>query len=65
MTQINLFSQSWNTLWKILPWVFLILVLWFRGCSSDTKSPQIAKVTVPRKEILSLKKPARVIQTEP
>jgi hypothetical protein len=21
---------------------------WFRGCSSDTKSPQIAKVTVPK-----------------
>jgi hypothetical protein len=44
---INLFSKSWNTIWKILPWILLIVVLWFRGCSSDTKSPQIAKVTIP------------------
>jgi hypothetical protein len=47
MTQINLFSQSWNTIWKILPWVLLIVILWLRGCSSDSKSPQVAKVTVP------------------
>jgi hypothetical protein len=52
MKQINLFSQ-WNTIWKILPWVLLIVILWFRGCSSDSKSPQVAKVTVPEgKEIL-------------
>jgi hypothetical protein len=44
--QINLFSQSWNTIWKILR-VLLIVVLWLRGCSSDSKSPQVAKVTVP------------------
>jgi hypothetical protein len=26
---INLFSKSWNTIWKILPWILLIVVLWF------------------------------------
>jgi hypothetical protein len=46
MKQINLFSQSWNTIWKILR-VLLIVILWLRGCSSDSKSPQVAKVTVP------------------
>jgi hypothetical protein len=24
-----------------------IILLWFRGCSSDSKSPQVAKFTVP------------------
>jgi hypothetical protein len=38
--------------------------LWFRGCSSDTKSPQIAKVTEVKG--FSLKKPAHeVVKTEP
>jgi hypothetical protein len=42
MTQINLFSQSWNTLWKILPGIVNTCIR-FRGCSrykitTDSKS---------------------------
>jgi hypothetical protein len=60
MKQINLFSQSWNTIWKILPWVLLIY-LWLRGCSSS-KSPQVAKFTVPEvKGNFEPKKPAHEV----
>jgi hypothetical protein len=44
MTQINLFSHHGIPFGKYFLGI-VILVLWFRGCSSDTKSPQIAKVT--------------------
>jgi hypothetical protein len=44
MTQINLFSQSEYDLENTS--LYCIVVLWFRGCSSDSKSPQVAKVTV-------------------
>jgi hypothetical protein len=46
--------------------VLLIVILW-RGCSSDSKSPQVAKVTVPEvKGNFEPKKPAHeVVKTEP
>jgi hypothetical protein len=44
-----------------------IILLWFRGCSSDSKSPQVAKFTVPEvKGNFEPKKPAHeVVKTEP
>jgi hypothetical protein len=43
---INLFSQSQYDL-ENTSLVLSTVILWFRGCSSDSKSPQVAKVTVP------------------
>jgi hypothetical protein len=47
MKQINLLSKSCNILWRILPWVLLIVVLWFNGCSGNSPAPKTTKVTVP------------------
>ena len=32
---------------KYLGWILLFIVLWFKGCSGSTPTPQIAKVIVP------------------
>jgi hypothetical protein len=45
MTQINLFSQSWNTIWKILPGYSNCCII-FVDALAIVKS-QVAKVTVP------------------
>jgi hypothetical protein len=44
---INLYSPLWKDFLKYLGWILLFLVLWFKGCSGSTPSPQIAKVIVP------------------
>jgi hypothetical protein len=55
MTQINLFSQSWNSLENTsLGIVNTCIVVSWMLC--DTKSPQIAKVTVPEVKGKNLKK---------
>jgi hypothetical protein len=47
MKQINIHSPLLKEFFKYLGWILLFLVLWFRGCSGSTPSPQIVKVTVP------------------
>ena len=38
------FTKEW---FKYLGWVLLFIVLWFKGCSGATPTPQIAKVIIP------------------
>lgn len=45
--QINLHSPFLKEFVKYLGWILLFIVLWFRGCSGTTPSPQIAKVIIP------------------
>ena len=47
MTQINLQSPYIKEFMKYLGWILLFIVLWFKGCSGSTPTPQIAKVIVP------------------
>ena len=61
MTQINLQSPYIKELMKYLGWVLLFIVLWFKGCSGATPTPQIAKVIIPEvKGIFESKKPVHV-----
>ena len=58
MTQINLQSQYIKEFMKYLGWILLFIVLWFKGCSGATPTPQIAKVIVPEvKGTFQAKKP--------
>ena len=58
MTQINLQSPYIKELMKYLGWILLFIVLWFKGCSGSTPTPQIAKVIVPEvKGTFQAKKP--------
>ena len=53
------FNPLWKEAFKYLGWLLLFVLLWFRGCSSNTPSPQIVKVTVPEiKGKYEAKKPA-------
>ena len=47
MPQINLQSPYIKEFMKYLGWILLFIVLWFKGCSGSTPTPQIAKVIVP------------------
>ena len=47
MTQINLQSPYIKEFMKYLGWILLFIVLWFKGCSGATPTPQIAKVIIP------------------
>jgi len=59
--QINLHSPLLKEFVKYLGWILLFIVLWFRGCSGTTPSPQIAKVIVPEvKGKFEAKKPINV-----
>lgn len=61
MTQINLQSPYIKEFMKYLGWILLFIVLWFKGCSGSTPTPQIAKVIVPEvKGIFESKKPVHV-----
>lgn len=61
MKQINLHSPFLKEFVKYLGWILLFIVLWFRGCSGTTPSPQIVKVTVPEvKGKFEAKKPVNV-----
>ena len=52
------FTKEW---FKYLGWVLLFIVLWFKGCSGATPTPQIAKVIIPEvKGIFESKKPVHV-----
>jgi len=61
MKQINLHSPFLKEFVKYLGWILLFIVLWFRGCSGTTPSPQIVKVIVPEvKGKFEAKKPINV-----
>ena len=47
MPQINLQSPYIKEFMKYLGWILLFIVLWFKGCSGATPTPQIAKVIIP------------------
>ena len=58
MPQINLQSPYIKEFMKYLGWILLFIVLWFKGCSGTTPTPQIAKVIVPEvKGTFEAKKP--------
>lgn len=61
MKQINLHSPIFKKVILWLPWVFFFGLLWLRGCSGTTPSPQLVKVTVPEvKGKFEAKKPVNV-----
>jgi len=61
MKQINLHSPFLKEFFKYLGWILLFIVLWFRGCSGPTISPQIVKVIVQEvKGKFEAKKPVNV-----
>ena len=47
MPQINLQSPYIKEFMKYLGWILLFIVLWFKGFSGATPTPQIAKVIIP------------------